>query len=160
MLYFPSIGSLCSPILSQGIPTLGLQSGSLLSSIYINPDPNIPNQHGPRPNIFNRRRSRENNTFLLLQLYTPAPKLTPTNVGLIQPTSGIPQSLLGLSHLHFQTPRLPPTFPNRHRVRLNYLQPTPWLPETLSTNAMSFEPSITDIPGQSEILTPGLPPTC
>ena len=72
---------------SYRIPTYpkGISSPETLvrastSSTDINPDPNIPNRHGPRPNISNRRRPRANNPFLPPQISDPEPQSVSTDV--------------------------------------------------------------------------------
>ena len=119
----PSIGNLRIPILSQGMTAPGIRLGVSISSTGIDSGPNIPNQHGPQPNICNRRRSRGNIPFPLPQLYALAPKVIPINVGLLQPTSGIRQYLIGINHLFSRLQGSP-----------EFSKQTPWPLELSSTN--------------------------
>ena len=57
----------------------GIQQGASTSSTDVNTDPNIPNRHGPWPNISNRCRYQANKIFLPLQLSVPAPQSIPTD---------------------------------------------------------------------------------
>ena len=97
-----------------------------MPSTGINPDPNIPNQYVPQPNIYNIHWSKVNNPFPLLHLSALAPELTPTNVDLLQPTAGLPNihqvSKIFFDRLH-GTPKI--------------FQYTPWSLKLSATNAVA-----------------------
>ena len=125
-------------------------------------EPNIPNQHGTRPNICNRCWSRANYPFLLTQISAPTPQPISTNVGPNKiSTTDVGYPLISIrSRAPFSSDaKAPPYFSNRCHSRSNYLPPTPRLPEIFSTDARDFKPSVADPLRPYEVLTPSLPPT-
>ena len=60
--------------------SLGIWSRALTPSTYVDTDPNIPNRHGPQPNISNGSWYQANNLFLTPQLSAPAPQSISTDV--------------------------------------------------------------------------------
>ena len=151
------------PTQPNGFFSPGTSIGASTSSTDVYPKPNIPNWHGPQPNISNRCRSWSNNIF-------PLPQLLLRRCGLFQPTwsltkylqqtAGLPQSLPGHEHLPRQTPRFLPTFSKRRWGPTNFPQPPLQLPEIFSTDSRAFKTGTVTPPGMSEILAPGGPPTC
>ena len=147
----------------QGMSYPGLWSGALTSSTDVDPDQNIPKQHGPQPNIspidvdtrpiFSSRRR----ISLLRRRNQSQPTWTLNKY--LQKTLGFPQSLSGHEHLCCQMPKFLLTFPNRLRGPTNFLRPLLRLPEISSTNARDFKPGAVTTLGQSEILSPSGPLT-
>ena len=109
-----------------------------MSSTDIDPNPNIPNQHVDQPNIRNRHRPQDNKTFPPPHLYATAPQLSPTDVSLLHPMSGILNIHQGSASL-FAICQVFPDFTNRRRGRTNYLQPMPRLVEIFSTDARAIK---------------------
>ena len=140
---------------------LVIQSGTYMSSTDIDINPNILNRHVARPNIHNRHRPQANNYFLLMQLYVssaPVPQLSPTDAGPLQLTLGILNLHQGSSEF-FNRLQLFPKFSNRRRGCPNNLQPTPQIPEILSTDARAFEMALRLLWGRPEYWLPAFPNT-
>ena len=86
------------------------------SSTDIDPDPNIPNQQRPQPNIFNRSWYRANNPLSPPKVSGPAPQIFSTDVipNQISATDvGLPCSPSDHEHLLCKTPRLRPGLPQQ-----------------------------------------------
>ena len=127
-----------------------------ISSIDINPEPNIPNQHVDRPNIHNRHRHQANNSSPSPQVsvsFSPAPQLSPTNACPLQPTLVL-FNIHQVSSKFFTRRKGLPYFSNRRRICPNNLQPMPQLPEISSTNAGYFEPATRLLRGRPKYWIP------
>ena len=140
----------------------GLQSGASISSTDVDPDPNIPNQYGPRPNICNRCWSWDNDPFLPPQLFALEPQSIPTDGSLktILATDVRAPLISIISWAPLSSDAKAPTdSSDRRRGRSNYLQPTPRIPKILPINTRAFKPGAVAPLWPYQILTPGLPPT-
>ena len=150
------------PTYPQGMSSLGLLSGTSMYSTDVYPNPNIPNRHGPWPNISNRRWSQENSLFLPPQLSASAPQPIPTNMIPNQISAtyvGDPSISIRSRATLPSDAKAPPEFSNRLRDPPNCLQPILRLPKILSTDTRAFKPDAVASPGLSQIWTPSLSQT-
>ena len=119
-----------------------LRLGASTSSTDVHPNPNIPNQHRPWPNISNRRQSQANNLILLPKLSAPAPQLILTDVipNQICPMDvGDPSISVSYRAALLLDDKSSSEFSNRIRCHLNYPQLTPQIPEIFSTNTRALK---------------------
>ena len=141
------------PKYPQGCSPPGTLVGASMSSNDVDPYQISWTDNGPDQtsltdvglglNIINRHMSRFNSFFPLPQLpFRSRDWSHPIGASTkyFQHTSRLQQYPSGCEHLTRQTPRLCLTLRNRHSGPTNLPQPTPWLDESLSTDARAFEP--------------------
>ena len=123
--------------------SLGLWSGASTPSTDVNPEPNIPNWHGPWPNISNRRRPQAKTisaaTYLCLvsEININQRALRPNIYIRRQGSHDFRQVI---DHLRCQTPRILPNFPNRHQGTTNCSQLLPRIPENFQLTTGIWNP--------------------